>query len=134
VLASLSLLLKQGGYASRTAATPKEALDKLNREAFQIPPLRERKGDIPLLAEHFLNLAKKAYRRESLAIAPNAMRWLQNRTWQGNIRELRHLIERTVLIATEHILTENDFIVATAMETRTSGKRGTARRWRNDAR
>jgi len=36
VLASLSLLLKQGGYASRTAATPKEALDKLNREAFQI--------------------------------------------------------------------------------------------------
>lgn len=44
------------------------------------------------------------------------MRWLQNRTWQGNIRELRHLIERTILIAAQNILTEEDFTIATAME------------------
>ncbi len=106
---NLSELIARGAFRE-------DLLYRLNLISVHLPPLRERKGDIPLLAEHFLNLAKKAYRRETMSIASNAMRWLQNRTWQGNIRELRHLIERTVLIATESILTESDFAVATAME------------------
>ena len=106
---NLSELITKGGFRE-------DLLYRLNLISVHLPPLRERKGDIPLLAEHFLTLAKKTYRRDELSISPHAMRWLQNRTWQGNIRELRHLIERTILIAAQNILTEEDFTIATAME------------------
>lgn len=106
---NLSELISKGEFRE-------DLLYRLNLIAVHLPPLRERKVDIPILAEHFLKLVAKTYRREAMSISSNAMRMLQQRTWQGNIRELRHLIERTVLISTENLITENDFAVAAAME------------------
>lgn len=65
-----------------------------------IPPLRERREDIPLLAEHFI---KKFCRRSGKLseISPEAMRLLENRVWEGNVRELEHTIERAVALTSD---------------------------------
>ncbi|MEC4685449.1 MAG: sigma-54 dependent transcriptional regulator [Nitrospirota bacterium] len=74
---------------------------RLNVVPVHIPPLRERKEDIPLLAEHFL----KKFGHGEIGISPEAMRVMVNYSWPGNVRELENVIERTVL------LTEHDIIL-----------------------
>jgi len=66
-----------------------------------VPPLRQRRDDIPLLAEHFLREYAGRLKRKAAAIAPDAMAALLDYDWPGNIRELRHAIERAVLLAGE---------------------------------
>jgi transcriptional regulator with GAF, ATPase, and Fis domain len=63
-----------------------------------LPPLRERKGDIPLLVNHFLQSYAGLSGNEVKKISPEAMLNLMNYSWPGNIRELQHLIERHILI------------------------------------
>ncbi len=74
----------------------------------QLPPLRERREDIPALAEHFL----KRYRRESgkpvTAISDKALRLLCGYAWPGNIRELENVIERAVVLSNQPVLTIDD--------------------------
>jgi two-component system response regulator PilR (NtrC family) len=67
---------------------------RLNVVPVNIPPLRERKEDIPLLVEHFLNKTANHPKR----ITPEAMRLLMDYSWKGNVRELENVIERTVLL------------------------------------
>ena len=62
----------------------------------RVPPLRERREDIPLLAEHFLQRFARGVERE---LAPEALRLLMAYDWPGNVRELRNLIERAVILA-----------------------------------
>ncbi len=62
----------------------------------RVPPLRERRGDIPLLAEHFLQRFARGVERE---LVPEALRLLLAYDWPGNVRELRNLIERAVILA-----------------------------------
>ncbi|MBM3285738.1 MAG: sigma-54-dependent Fis family transcriptional regulator [Candidatus Eisenbacteria bacterium] len=64
----------------------------------RMPALRERREDIPLLAEHFVSFFSKAFRRRFRGIRPQAMAKLLEYAWPGNIRELRNVIERTVLL------------------------------------
>jgi transcriptional regulator with GAF, ATPase, and Fis domain len=64
-----------------------------------VPPLRERRDDIPLLAEHFLREYAGRLKRRVTAIGPDAMTALLDYAWPGNVRELRHAIERAVLLA-----------------------------------
>jgi two-component system response regulator PilR (NtrC family) len=71
---------------------------RLNVIRIVVPPLRERREDIPLLAEHFLR-KHGALAGRRLSLAPEAARWLMQRTWPGNVRELENVIERAVALA-----------------------------------
>jgi DNA-binding NtrC family response regulator len=93
-----------------------DLLYRLNLITIQLPPLRERRGDIPLLAGYFLQSAANAYTRKRLAITEDAMRWLQRSQWSGNIRQLKQLIERTVLISSSETLGVAEFESSLSME------------------
>lgn len=72
---------------------------RLNVIHIHVPPLRERKGDIPILAMHFLNKIASAYKKSAENISPDAMELLENNTWPGNVRELQNVIERAVVLS-----------------------------------
>jgi two-component system nitrogen regulation response regulator NtrX len=71
---------------------------RLNVIPFQVPPLRERKEDIPALAAHFLEEFTRCYGRKPKELTPAALQMLQEYHWPGNVRELRNLIERIVIL------------------------------------
>jgi Nif-specific regulatory protein len=71
---------------------------RLNVVQIDLPPLRQRMDDIPVLAEHFLNLFKEETGMASLKISKEAMHKMQHYKWPGNIRELRNAIERAVVM------------------------------------
>src|SRR5438093_7449141 len=74
-------------------------LFRLNTIEIHLPPLRERREDIPQLASHFLGRHAQRYRKNLSAFDPTAMQMLLDHPWPGNIRELDHAIERAVLMA-----------------------------------
>jgi two-component system NtrC family response regulator len=86
-----------------------DLLYRLNLITIQLPPLRERRGDVPPLASHFLRRAAEAYGSDVESITPRAMDWLKGQNWPGNIRQLRQLIERAVLIRGGRELDVDDF-------------------------
>jgi DNA-binding NtrC family response regulator len=86
-----------------------DLLYRLNLINIHLPPLRDRRGDVPPLANHFLRLANEAYRTEVASIAPRAMEWLKSQPWPGNIRQLRQTIDRAVLIRGGRELDVDDF-------------------------
>jgi two-component system nitrogen regulation response regulator NtrX len=71
---------------------------RLNVIPFFVPPLRERREDIPLLADHFLAEFTTAYGRKAKELTPEAYEVLAEHHWPGNVRELRNLIERIVIL------------------------------------
>lgn len=74
----------------------------------QLPPLRLRTGDIPLLAQHFLEKFSHASGKPMPTLAPEAMRLLLDHEWRGNVRELENLIERAVAFASDPVITEEN--------------------------
>jgi DNA-binding NtrC family response regulator len=81
-----------------------------------LPALRDRPDDIPLLARHFLAIAASTYGRPEPALSPEALRWLANAPWPGNARQLKHLIERTVLITDRPLIGPAELDLAQGME------------------
>jgi len=73
-----------------------------------LPPLRERTEDIPLLVDHFLSSAAKKFGRENLVVSPDVMDRLQCYSWPGNVRELENCIERMIVLARGPRLTAED--------------------------
>ena len=71
---------------------------RLNVIPFSVPPLRERKEDVPLLARHFLKEFSAAYGRRAREITDDAVETLMRYSWPGNVRELRNVIERIVIM------------------------------------
>jgi two-component system response regulator GlrR len=76
----------------------------------EIPPLRERKEDIPLLAEHFLKEISKRMKKDIKGISPMAMQKLMLHDWPGNVRELENTIEHAIAISRHNIISE-DYIL-----------------------
>ncbi|MEW6456514.1 MAG: sigma-54 dependent transcriptional regulator [Acidobacteriota bacterium] len=76
-----------------------------------VPPLRERKEDIPLLSEYFLDLFYKEYGREKKILTSEAIDILMNYNWPGNVRELKNLIERLVIMVRETKITEKEILL-----------------------
>jgi DNA-binding NtrC family response regulator len=72
---------------------------RLNVISLQLPPLRERKEDIPLLVEHFLKKYCQENGKEGLRVTPEAMRILMDYAWPGNVRELENAVERAVVLS-----------------------------------
>ena len=82
---------------------------RLNVIPIVISPLADRKEDVPLLVDHFINKYNRENNRRIMGIDATAMRLLMKYHWPGNVRELENLIERAVVISREEILTEDDF-------------------------
>jgi two-component system response regulator GlrR len=71
---------------------------RLSVMPIRVPPLRERTGDIPLLAQHFLDVSARRSKKPVPRIAPAAMQALSRYAWPGNVRELENVIERAVIV------------------------------------
>jgi DNA-binding NtrC family response regulator len=76
-----------------------DLLFRLNTVEIRLPPLRERRDDVPALAAYFLRRYAVRYRKPAATVAPDAMEALLRHPWPGNVRELDHTIERAVLLA-----------------------------------
>lgn len=83
---------------------------RLNVIGIHLPPLRERKDDIPLLATHFVKRAAENYKRPIESIHPDAMQLLLANQWRGNVREFQNVIERAVVLCHGNQLTKDDFM------------------------
>jgi DNA-binding NtrC family response regulator len=86
---------------AKTGAFREDLLFRLNTVEIHLPPLRERREDIPLLAAHFLNRNRTRYRKQVTGFSASAMQQMMQYPWPGNVRELEHAVERAVLLARE---------------------------------
>lgn len=82
---------------------------RINLITIELPPLRERPNDIPLLVQFYINNLKTLYNRPNLYINNNANKWFKTLTLPGNIRQLKNLVERTVLVTSKDELDVSDF-------------------------
>jgi DNA-binding NtrC family response regulator len=96
-----------------------DLLFRLNTVEIHLPPLRERREDIGLLANHFLRQYAQRYRKTITGFEPATMQALLEHSWPGNVRELDHAIERAVLMAQGTIIRPGDL----ALRTRDPGQR-----------
>jgi len=83
---------------------------RINVIPLNVPPLRERKDDIVVLANAFLMRFAKEQNIEEKKIGPDAMDILINYTWPGNVRELKNIIERLVIMTKEAVITPDDIM------------------------
>jgi DNA-binding NtrC family response regulator len=90
-----------------------DLLYRINTVEINIPPLRERKEDVPLLCNHFLNIYLKKYNKELKEISSGALNKLVDYQWPGNVRELQHAIERAVIMTEAEVLHPTDFLLST---------------------
>jgi formate hydrogenlyase transcriptional activator len=86
-----------------------DLLFRLNVFPLRVPPLRDRREDIPLLARHFVQLFARRTNKRVTSVSPKAMTILQRYAWPGNVRELANSIERAMIVCDGNTLTENDF-------------------------
>ena len=98
-----------------------DLLFRLNTIEIQLPPLRERREDIPALASHFLRQHAQRYRKRLTGFETGAMQLLLEHSWPGNIRELDHSVERAVLMA------QGPMVKPTDLGLRTAAKEGGGR-------
>jgi DNA-binding NtrC family response regulator len=96
-------MVKQGTFRQ-------DLLYRINTVEIHVPPLADRVEDIPLLANHYLNVYARKYHKPVTGITAGAMEKLKRYAWPGNIRELQHAIERAVIMTDNHLLQESDFL------------------------
>jgi DNA-binding NtrC family response regulator len=105
------------------AATNKDLLEEMRQQRFRedlfyrlsvvpihVPPLRERKADIPLLAEHFLQKFCQKRKRNVKGISEEAIRSLESYEWPGNVREMENAVERAVIMAEGDVIQPDDLL------------------------
>ena len=81
-----------------------DLLYRLNTVEIRLPPLRERREDIPVLAGHFLRTHAQRYQKSVSGFDEEAMAWLLANSWRGNVREINHIIERAVILASGEVI------------------------------
>jgi len=81
-----------------------------------VPPLRDRKGDVEVLAEHFIKKMAARNNKNIKGITKEAMDILLNRKWYGNVRELQNMMERSVLLCCHDKIKKEDFILEEIVE------------------
>jgi transcriptional regulator with GAF, ATPase, and Fis domain len=107
IIASTSRNLKEENSKGRFR---EDLYYRLNVFPITIPPLRQRRDDIPLLVDHFVKKFNRKLGREIKTIPREVMKTLQDYAWPGNIRELEHMIERAVIITQGSALRLTDMI------------------------
>ena len=88
-----------------------ELLFRINIFNINIPSLRERKEDLPILYEHYINIHSKRYHKEITGIDKDAMRKLINYNWPGNVREFQNVMERAVALSTTKAIMPKDIFL-----------------------
>jgi two-component system response regulator HydG len=94
---------------------------RLNVFHIELPPLRERRDDIPLLVNHFVRKFSLQMSKKINRVSPAAMDLLQQQPWPGNIRELENAIERAMVVAQEPEIREQDFVFKPSSAPSTNG-------------
>jgi two-component system response regulator HydG len=87
-----------------------DLLYRINTIMIEVPPLRDRVDDIPILANYFLRFHCEKYIKDGLKISTHALEKLANHSWPGNIRELQHAIEKAVIMSDSSVLKPSDFV------------------------
>jgi two-component system NtrC family response regulator len=100
---------------------------RLNLITIRLPPLRERRSDIALLARHILGEVSASYGLGPATITPQALEWLGAQAWPGNIRQLKQTLERTLLLVGRSELRQADFIAAEQNDGAPGGSRSALR-------
>jgi two-component system response regulator AtoC len=112
VIAATNIDLKQ---AVRARAFREDLFYRLNVVPLGVPPLRERKEDIPLLVDHFVRKYAREFKKDVRGVSHGAMPSLQAYDWPGNVRELENIIERSVALATDPVIGLEDLPLELAM-------------------
>ena len=94
--------------ASETEAFRADLYDRLNVVPLHIPPLRARRDDVPILAKHFLGIAAKQNDRPGMRFDEGGIQALAGYSFPGNVRELRNLIERLVILTPDDVISADD--------------------------
>jgi DNA-binding NtrC family response regulator len=89
-----------------------DLLYRINTVEIRVPPLRERIDDIALLADHFLMLYGKKYKRPGMKIEKSVLQRMKKYFWPGNIRELQHAIERAVILSEEKTIESGELLIS----------------------
>ncbi len=89
-----------------------DLLYRINTVEIHLPPLRDRTGDIPILAEHFLKIYSKKYKKSLTGISAAALKKLNHYSWPGNVRELQHAMERAIIMCEGSKLEPDDFLLS----------------------
>ena len=97
-----------------------DLLYRINTVEIQLPPLRKRTEDLPLLGDHFLRMYCRKYNKRQKLLSNEALSKLQSYNWPGNVRELQHTLERVVIMNESETLQADDFIFLSG-ESRTDG-------------
>jgi transcriptional regulator with PAS, ATPase and Fis domain len=87
-----------------------DLLYRINTVEITIPPLRERKEDISLIADYYLRLFSEQYGKQEIKISEDTIHKLEEYHWPGNIRELAHAIERAVILCKSGTISPCDFV------------------------
>ncbi len=99
-----------------------DLLFRLNTVEVHLPPLRDRREDIPPLAEHFLRQHSERYRRAIHRFTPEALQALREYSWPGNVRELDHVVERALLMTSGGVITAFDLGLHASREAKLSDR------------
>ena len=94
-----------------------DLLYRINTIHLEVPPLRERREDIPQLADFFLRRLARKYGKSDLKLGEKTLCKLESYAWPGNVRELEHAIEKAVILSDNQELQPNDFYMRTPDET-----------------
>lgn len=90
-----------------------DLLYRINTVEIHLPPLRERTGDLPILAEYFMKSYAKKYKKQITKISQASIKKLAQYSWPGNVRELQHALERAVIMCESTTLEPEDFFLST---------------------
>ena len=101
---NLEKLIEEGRFRS-------DLFYRLNVFRIELPPLRDRREDIPLLVNHFVQKFSSSMNKRITQVSPSAMNQLQQQPWPGNVRELENAVERAMVVAQEPMLRDQDFVL-----------------------
>jgi DNA-binding NtrC family response regulator len=87
-----------------------DLLYRINTIMIEVPPLRDRVDDIPILANYFLRINSERYNKPGLKLSTHTQEKLANHDWPGNVRELQHAIEKAVIMSEGQVINPTDFI------------------------
>jgi transcriptional regulator with PAS, ATPase and Fis domain len=104
---SLEAMMKEGQFRE-------DLYYRLNVFSITIPPLRERRGDIPLLVEHFIHHSSLVAKREA-SVSTEALEALQRYPWPGNVRELKNVIEHALILCDSDVIEREHLPMAIRM-------------------
>ncbi len=87
-----------------------DLLYRINTVEINLPPLRDRPEDLPLMVDHFVKIYGRKYQKPEILVSPESMKVLRGYHWPGNVRELQHVIERAVILSDSNTLRPEEMI------------------------